>query len=110
MSQSLQPQSGPNAFTGAPNFAQLVLALQEIGRASYLTQQTLSGLVAALGTPARYTVAGLPAVTTANTGQVAYATNGRNSGEGSGSGTGCLVTCNNAGIWAAVWSGTAPLA
>jgi hypothetical protein len=52
-----------------------------------------------------YTVAGLPTVTSANQGQVAYATNGRNTGEGSGVGTGCLCTVNANGAWAAVWSG-----
>jgi len=52
-----------------------------------------------------YTVAALPAVVAANQGQFAYATNGRNTGEGSRAGTGCLVTCNSAGVWAAVWSG-----
>lgn len=55
----------------------------------------------------KYTVAGLPLVAPANQGQVAYTTNGRNTGEGSGSGTGCLVTVNSAGIWVAVWSGVA---
>lgn len=55
--------------------------------------------------PPKYTVATLPTVTAANQGQFAYATNGRNTGEGSGAGTGCVVTVNSAGIWAAVWSG-----
>lgn len=57
--------------------------------------------------PPVYMVAGLPTVTAANQGQVAYASNGRNTGEGSGSGTGCLVAVNSAGVWAAVWSGVA---
>lgn len=56
-----------------------------------------------------YTVAGLPVITTANQGQVAYATNGRNTGEGAGAGTGCLCTVNANGAWAACWSGTAVL-
>lgn len=38
---------------------------------------------------------------------VAYALDGRNSGEGPGAGTGCLVTLNSASVWAAVWSGVA---
>lgn len=54
-----------------------------------------------------YTVAGLPAATSANQGQQAYATNGRNTGEGGGSGAGCLCTVNSAGVWCAVWSGAA---
>jgi len=55
----------------------------------------------------QFTVANLPAVTAANQGYFAYATNGRNTGEGSGSGTGCMVTVNKNGVWAAVWSGAA---
>jgi len=55
----------------------------------------------------KYTVSGLPSVAAANQGAVAYATNGRNTGEGAGSGTGCLCTVNSAGIWAAVYSGVA---
>jgi hypothetical protein len=41
-------------------------------------------------------------------GQVAFAANGRNSGEGPGAGTGCLVQVQNKGgalAWCAVWSG-----
>ena len=59
-----------------------------------------------LYTTPKYTVAGLPVVTAANQGEMAYATNGRNTGEGSAAGTGCLATVNSAGVWAAVWSGT----
>lgn len=59
------------------------------------------------GQPPVYTVATLPAVTASNQGQVAYVTNGRNTGEAAGAGTGCLVTVNKNGIWAAVWSGVA---
>lgn len=54
------------------------------------------------------TVSGLPTVTTANQGQIAYATNARNTGEGVGAGTGALLTCNSDGVWACVWSGVAP--
>jgi hypothetical protein len=57
--------------------------------------------------PPRYTVAGLPGVTSANHGDEAYATDGRNSGEGSGDGTGCICSVNSNGVWAAVWSGVA---
>lgn len=52
----------------------------------------------------QFTVAALPA---GSQGDIAYATNGRNTGEGAGAGTGCLVTKNSAGAWAAVWSGAA---
>lgn len=54
-----------------------------------------------------YTVAGLPAVTSADVGAQAFATNGRNTGQGAGTGTGCNVFVNNAGTWCAVWSGAA---
>ena len=49
-----------------------------------------------------YAVASLPA--TATTGQMAYATNGRNTGEGAGAGTGCPVFWKGAS-WCAIWSG-----
>lgn len=57
---------------------------------------------------AAYAVASLPAVTLTNVGSVAFATNGRNTGEGGGSGTGCLVQVQNksgTATWCAVWSG-----
>lgn len=53
----------------------------------------------------KYTVTGLPAVGPPNQGQVAYATNGRNTGQSAGAGTGCLVSVSSAGAWCAVWSG-----
>jgi hypothetical protein len=86
------------------DMSRLVQALQESNKALYLLQQTLSTLAPVTR---NYTGSTLPAVTSANQGQMAYVTNGRNSGEGAGSGTGCLVTVNSAGIWAAVWSGIA---
>jgi hypothetical protein len=52
--------------------------------------------------------ASLPAVTAANKGALAFATDCRNSGQGAGTGTGCLVEVNTAGAWIAVWSGVAP--
>lgn len=55
---------------------------------------------------AKYKVADLPTPTEGQ-GSVAYALDGRNTGEGAGAGTGCLVTYNSAGVWAAVWSGVA---
>lgn len=56
----------------------------------------------------KYAVAALPAVTSANEGEMAFATNCRNTGQGSGAGTGALVVVDNTGAWAAVWSGVAP--
>lgn len=58
--------------------------------------------------PGVYATASLPAVTTSNTGAVAFASDARNTGEAGGAGTGCLVTVNNAGAWICVWSGVAP--
>jgi hypothetical protein len=51
----------------------------------------------------------LPTVTSANAGQLAFLTNGRNTGQAAGAGTGTLCVVNNAGVWIAVWSGVAPL-
>ena len=68
---------------------------------------TLGGWVRLPGAvfPNKSTVAALPVVTSANQGMMAYATNGRNTGESSGAGTGCLLCVNKNGVWAAVWSG-----
>lgn len=86
----------------------IITALQELIRASYLTQQTIAKGIAVTQTAAPftgYTVAGLP--TTAPVGQLAYATNGRAStAEGVGTGSGCLVV-GNGSVWRAVWSGLA---
>lgn len=60
-----------------------------IGKAGKVT--TINGSAVVLGGPATlksYTVAGLPA---GAEGQVAYATDGRKTGEGGGGGTGCPV-------------------
>ena len=57
-----------------------------------------------------YTVAGLPVVSGTNTGQVAYATNARNTGQGAAAGTGALVAVDNTGAWAIVGTGLAPTA
>lgn len=56
----------------------------------------------------KFAVAALPGVSSANQGQIAYATNARNTGEGANAGTGALVTVNKNGVWACVWSGVAP--
>jgi hypothetical protein len=55
--------------------------------------------------PPKYTVANLP--TNVTQGCWAYVLDGRNPGESAGAGTGCLATVNSAGVWCAVWSGTA---
>lgn len=57
-----------------------------------------------------YTVATLPAVVLGDVGSVAFASNGRNTGEGGGNGTGCLVQVQNkagTATWCAIWSGVA---
>lgn len=82
----------------------LVTAMQELIKASYLTQQTLAKGLTINTTLPSYTVAGLPAV--APVGAQAYATNGRNSGQGAGAGTGTAVVGNGT-VWNAVWSGAA---
>lgn len=63
---------------------------------------TITNLLAALGVTS-YTVSGLPA---AGTNRMAFATNGRKSGEGSGAGTGVLVIGNSVGDWIAVDTGS----
>jgi hypothetical protein len=83
----------------------IVTAMQELIKASYLTQQTLAKGLTINTTLPSYTVAGLPAV--APVGAQAYATNGRGPGEGAGAGTGCAVV-GSGSIWRAVWSGVAP--
>jgi hypothetical protein len=57
---------------------------------------------------ASYTVANLPAITLGSVGQIAFATNGRNTGESGSAGTGCTVQVQNKGgtaTWCAIWSG-----
>jgi hypothetical protein len=89
------------------DLTRLITVLQELVRASYLTQQTLSAGLAPT-TLKQYTVAGLPGVAVA--GQMAYALNGRNPAEGVGAGTGCAVVANGSGVWKAIWSGVAVVA
>jgi hypothetical protein len=84
------------------DLTRVILALQEVVKASYLTQQTLAGgLVLNTGLTS-YTVAGLPA--SAPAGRMAYTSNGRGPGEGAGSGTGAMVVGNGV-VWRAIWSG-----
>lgn len=90
--------------TSQTDLTRVVLALQELTKASYLTQQTLlNGISVNTQLPVT-TVAALPA--TAPVGQLRYASNGRNTGEGAASGTGTMVV-GNGSVWRAVWSGAA---
>jgi hypothetical protein len=88
---------------GLGNLTPVVNALQEMTRASYLTQQTLAGLSLNTNTLPSYTVAGLPVG--ASAGRMAYASNGRNPGEGAGAGSGVLVIASSTGVWRSAWSG-----
>ena len=57
-----------------------------------------------------FALASLPAATGLSIGSVAFASDGRNTGEAAGSGSGCLVQVQSkAGVltWCAVWSGVA---
>lgn len=72
-------------------------------QALYGINQTLAKVAVTSGS--KYTVSSLPAVTAANQGLVAYAIDGRNSGEAAGAGSGCLVSVNKSGTWTATWSG-----
>lgn len=99
------PLLSPANLESQGGVTRIVTALQELIRASYLTQQTLAkGIPVTQSLPplSSYTVAGLPS--TAAVGQLAYASNGRNTGQGAGTGTGCLVVGNGT-VWNAVWSG-----
>lgn len=85
-------------FSGVRN------TLQDIVKAQYALQQQLAkGITINTSVPS-YTVAGLPAA--AAVGVVAYASNGRNTGQGAAAGTGTLVVGSGA-AWIAVWSGVA---
>lgn len=108
--------------TGLPHsislqqMADLVNALSNLVRASGNIAQILSGAVGITGfaqPPAlpAYTVATLPAITLANVGSIAFATNARGPSDGSSAGKGTTVqVVNNAGtaLWVSVWSGVAP--
>jgi hypothetical protein len=95
-------QSAIAATLGGSDLTRLVLALQESVKASYLIQQTLAKGIQTNTTAPAYTVANLPV--SAPIGQLAFASNGRNTGQGAGTGTGCLVVGNGTS-WTAVWSG-----
>jgi len=57
-----------------------------------------------------FTVAGLPTITQTGGTQIAFASNGRNPGEGVGAGTGVLVWNDGTSGWRTVYDGTAVLA
>jgi hypothetical protein len=85
----------------ATDMSGVITSLQDQTKVLAKIQQSLSG-----GAPVplpNYTVAALP--TTAATGALAYAVNGRKPGEGSGAGTGIVVWYNVTGAWFAVTSG-----
>lgn len=81
---------------------QLVLTDQERNRALYAILTALQGGVTVNQSLPVYTVASLPA--TAAIGQLAYASNGRKSGQGAGLGTGVPVIFDATNLWFALWS------
>ena len=102
---AFQPGSLP---TGATDVSGIVNAVQQSN--SVLTQilAALRGGVAIEPLAPSYAVASLPAVATV--GQLAYAANGRKSGQGPGAGTGVLVTFDVSNVWIAAWSSAQVLA
>lgn len=91
-------------MSGTQDFTRLTLALQDIVKASYALQQVFAKGVTVNTSLPVYTVSGLPA--SAPMGQLAFASNGRNTGQGVGAGTGAVVVGSGSG-WIAVWSGVA---
>ena len=79
------PSAGSDADTKNARDAAIAAAIAAFWRGSG-TKATLDGL------------------SDKTTGQLAFCTNGRNTGESSSAGTGCLVT-RGASTWIAVWSG-----
>lgn len=86
------------------DLTRVVIALQELTKAAYLTQQTLLNGISVNTQLPITTVAGLPVV--APLGGLRFASNGRNPGEGAAAGTGTMVIGTGSG-WRAVWSGVA---
>lgn len=88
------------------NLTPIVSALQAMltgsNAASEALQKSLAALSLNTNTLPSYTVAGLPVG--AGVGRMAWASNGRNPGEGAGAGTGTAVISNGT-IWKAIWSG-----
>ncbi|MDE2096310.1 MAG: hypothetical protein KGL39_03625 [Patescibacteria group bacterium] len=107
------------------SFTGLITAIQNVSNSVLQIQQTIQASFISLSAnntftgsnsftkpvkTAAYTVSALPSVTLSDVGSIAYASNGRNTGEGSGSGTGCLVQVqdkSSTATWCAVWSGVA---
>jgi len=74
------------------------------------TVTAISMQQAACGNIGSFTVASLPAASGYNLGTHAFASNGRNTGEGAGNGTGTPVFVKNitsVHTWCAIWSGVA---
>lgn len=84
------------------DLTRVVLALQDVVKALYLSQQTMANGLTVNTTLPSTTVATLPV--SAPVGRMRYASDGRGPGEGAGAGTGCVVVGNGA-IWRAIWSG-----
>lgn len=111
-------QQGPPANVNVQQMADLVAAISNSVRALANIAQALQSSIGPNGFSkpvqlASYTVATLPAITLGNVGQIAFATNGRNAGQGAGLGTGCTVQVQNLGgtaTWCAIYNGTIVLA
>lgn len=84
------------------DLTRVILALQDVVKALYSSQQTLAGGISVNTLLPSSTVVGLP--TSAPLGTQRYVIDGRNSGQGAGAGTGCVVVGNGTN-WTAVWSG-----
>lgn len=108
-----------------PNLADMASSLKDINRALVQIVNALGATVVSPGGNntftgqnaftqavklAPFTVATLPAVTAADAGQIAFASDARNTGQGGGAGTGALVVVDNTGAWAIVGTGVAPTA
>ena len=95
--------AGANVFTGLNTFngtTDLVGPVNVTGAAGFTKPVQL---------PVS-TVSGLPAIILSQVGSLAYASNGRNTGEGAAAGTGCVVQVQNksgTATWCAIWSGVA---
>ena len=116
-SQIPGPQA-TQAYQGAQNISvqqmsDLVNSSANVVRALANIAQILSSSFVNSTKPAQLavsTVAALPTVTLTNVGSIAFANNGRNTGEGAAAGTGCAVQVQNkagTAIWCAIWSGVA---
>ena len=104
--------TGPPTTVSLQQMAELISAMNNsvitLGTiAQLLSQFVISVAGTRLQLPA-YTVAALPAVTSAFAGSIAWATNARNTGETGGNGTGALVQVNKNGIWVTTYNGAVP--